>query len=308
LNNGLVWRAFTAVRGDLYRSFDDPNFDDDLETRVSGHGGLELRFPMVRRDPGMTHVLEPVVQAVYAPFGHNPDDVPNDDSLSVEFDETNLFQPNRFPGRDRVEPGPRLNVGLHYGLLMDNGLEFDATVGQVFRLEDERDFSARSGVTRAVTDFVGALSVQYDPWFSLTNRFQFDGDGRARRNEVTAKASFWRVDAEAGYTFITADPEAGADEDREEVVIATDFALTPNWSLSTSWRRDLVEGQNIRLGGGIRYRNECVDVEFSVARRFTSSDDAPSSTGFGLTVRLLAFGGDQSRGDTTFGCMFLEES
>ncbi len=37
--------------------------------------------------------------------------IPNEDSLDFEFTDDNLFSLNRFPGIDRLEGGPRANVG-----------------------------------------------------------------------------------------------------------------------------------------------------------------------------------------------------
>ena len=43
---------------------------------------------------------------------------------------------------------------------------------------------------------------------------------------------------------------------------------------------------------GIGYRNECVNIDLSLSRRFTSSTNVEPSTDVGLTVSLNGFGQD----------------
>ena len=50
--------------------------------------------------------------ATDAPITTRGELITNEDSRNFEFDDTNLFAINRFPGRDRYEGGPRVNYGL----------------------------------------------------------------------------------------------------------------------------------------------------------------------------------------------------
>ena len=58
---------------------------------------------------------------IAAPYGDGPDGIPNEDSQSVEFDDTNLFSPVKFTGLDLVETGPRANIGLRLAEYFPNG-------------------------------------------------------------------------------------------------------------------------------------------------------------------------------------------
>ena len=70
--------------------------------------------------------LEPIAQVIYSDtIGES--DVPNNDSTLVEFDTTNLFSIDRFPGEDRVETGLRANVGLTYTRYDPAGWSLGAT-------------------------------------------------------------------------------------------------------------------------------------------------------------------------------------
>src|SRR3546814_8360508 len=50
---------------------------------------LDWRYPLVRDDGNYRELVEPIVMAVVTPYGGNPKSIPNEDSLSFEFDETN---------------------------------------------------------------------------------------------------------------------------------------------------------------------------------------------------------------------------
>jgi len=59
-------------------------------------------------------VIEPIAQVIIAPrVGTWQNRVlPNEDSLDLEFTDSNLFALNRYPGLDRLEGGTRFNVGV----------------------------------------------------------------------------------------------------------------------------------------------------------------------------------------------------
>ena len=50
----------------------------------------------------------------YAPSLSFDGVLPNEDSQSLVFDTTTLFQRDKFSGYDRIEGGTRLNAGLRY--------------------------------------------------------------------------------------------------------------------------------------------------------------------------------------------------
>ena len=293
LDNGAAVAGFAAVRGDVYSIADDPNFDDDLAARLAPYAGVEIGYPLIAHTDGAAHLLQPRAQLVAAPNAVNSDDIPNEDSLIVEFDETNIFDPNRFPGADRVESGTRLNVGLRYTRIADDPTTLDASVGQVFRLSEEGAFSEGSGLSEKESDTVASLTFGYDPYFMLTNRIRVDEDFQANRAETRGRISLGPARLQGGYVYLAKDATAGADDDREELELAAELDLTPNWRLSGAARRDLQEDATVEAGVALRYLNECAAVELFLSRDFTETADAPASTDFGVRVSLfgLADGG-----------------
>ena len=104
--------------------------------RALPQAALEWRWPWVRPAGAWRLAVEPLATAVVAPdvadLG-DADPIRNDDSLAFEFDETNLFDDNRYPGLDRVEGGTRGAVGLRLGAFGTGNARAELLFGQAFR-------------------------------------------------------------------------------------------------------------------------------------------------------------------------------
>src|SRR3546814_14707014 len=102
----------------------------------------------MRRDGSVQQVIEPIVQAVFSPSGSNPDEIPNEDSLDFEFDDTNLFKLNRFAGRDRVDSGTRIDYGLEWTGLLASGGSAGASIRHSYRFpQNPHSFHEASGLS-----------------------------------------------------------------------------------------------------------------------------------------------------------------
>ncbi|MEL6979580.1 MAG: LPS assembly protein LptD [Pseudomonadota bacterium] len=292
---GLLLDTSASVRGDAYYVADDAEFDEQFVGRVLPLASLELSYPFGKATERADHVISPIASAVYAPYGGNPDEIPNEDSIDAELDELSIFSNNRFPGLDRWEEGPRATAGLRYQrIARDAGPDIEATIGQTYRLRDGQ-FSSGSGLSDEVSDIVGSWQVAFDKLGSfgdditVGHRFRVNDELSFHRNEVYASAElFDRARFSGGYVFLDADPEAGSEDDRAEVNARAELDVTNYWTVLGGARRDLEENRFVTALGGLRYADECIEVDFAVSRRFNSVEDAPASTNFGLSVRLLS--------------------
>ena len=290
---GLAVTGFAEVRGDMFSSVGDPDVPDTPGARFFGQGGVELRYPLLW-DPadGADHILEPVVQAIMAPYGHNGD-FPNEDSLVTEFDELSVIERNHFSGLDRIEEGPRVNFLLRYDRISDEGLRFDAAVGRTYRFSEVDEFSSGSGLQDQESDFVTAWQASYDPYVVVRHRMRFADDATVTRNEVYGALDIDPVELSASYIFLEADPEVGAPIDREEVIAGAGLQIDRNWSLSGYLQHDLQLREFVQLGGQVTWENECAAIDVYLKRRFTDTEDAPASTSVGVNIRLLTLGTTQ---------------
>ena len=74
-------------------------------------------LPLARKVGRLTQIVEPIVSVILAPDGKNTDRMPNEDSVSFQFDDTSLFFQEPVRSIDRVEGGPRINYGLNSGFV-----------------------------------------------------------------------------------------------------------------------------------------------------------------------------------------------
>ena len=150
---GQVWTPFAYVRADgFWNKFETAGFqnsqilnfvggDDDFVGRLMPAVGLEYRYPFVAQsnDWGM-HVLEPIGQVVARPNETRIGRLPNEDAQSLVFDDTTIFNWDKFSGYDRVEGGVRSNIGGQYSFTGVNGFYANALVGQSYQLAGRNSF------------------------------------------------------------------------------------------------------------------------------------------------------------------------
>ena len=91
-----------------------------------------------------------------------------------------------------------------------------------------------------------------------------------------------------------AEPYENRPLDTSEWTMDAAYKLDQNWTGKFDWRYDFIEGDAAYAGIGLEYRNECVKVDLSLSRRFTSSGSLTPSTDFGFTVSLTGFGSNSS--------------
>lgn len=279
---GIRAKAFTELELDFYRVRDSNQFPDDILSSFHPSVGAEISWPLGQSFANSRHVFQPIVQVMYTADPSWNDAVPNEDSRQVEFDETNLFDLNRYPGQDASEIGLRANLGATYTIFNDDGWEISAATGVVLRSETNRQFSQ---------DFLGAVSFEFPPNFSAIGRFLLDEEFVVKRTEAELDISVDRFDLGGSFVYLLADPRAGSDTDRSEGTLRGGYRLTPSWEVDMRFTRNFITGKPVRASGGITYGNECIEIELSLSRRYTRSEAVPSSTDIDLVVQLAGFGG-----------------
>ena len=304
---GVRATTFAEVQGDLYRVWDDITFGDNLLFRLTPSVGADFSLPLSQSTKsGALLVLSPVAQFIYTPELALNDTVPNEDSLQVEFDESNLFGLSRFPGEDRIETGFRANVGVSYRRYDPSGWTIGVDVGQIFRASANTQFSTGSGLSGKRSDILAAISFELPPKYRLISRLLVAPNVGIRRAETELALDFDKLDFEATFAFLAADVVADSPVDRSEANIAIGYQISNTWSTSASLRRDLLGNENIFGKIGLIYANECVEVAVSLSRRFTTSNNVPPDTNFDVSVKLAGFGGGTTRRERAGTCMEVQ--
>jgi LPS-assembly protein len=284
---GLVFTGLAGVAADLYSVRQDSTYPSTVE-RVTPIAAVELRWPLARQTARASHLLEPIAQVVWTPDRLTR--VPNEDSVLVEFDETNLFSLNRFAGIDGRERGLRANLGFHYTRTAASGWSLGLAAGRVFRADDLGQFTAASGLSGTSSDWVTALNLSFGNRLSLINRAVFDDDFTVSKHEMRLAWHGEKVDLASSYIALDQDLAEGMTRDAAEWTLDAAYQVQDNWRARANWRYDFVTDRATRAGLGLTYENECIAVDLSLSRRFTSSTNVNASTNFVLSIGLNGFG------------------
>ena len=297
-NYGLLIDGNVGVQLDNYNIRDDTTFDDTLRTTT--YVETSLRYPLIRRGTQATHLLEPVAQLAWSDV--NGGDIENEDSTATEFDQSNLLSLSRFAGEDAVETGLRGALGLSWTRVASTGLDSTITVGRVFREDANDDFTLTSGLMGTSSDWLLAGQVLTPGNLAFDGRFLITDDFSITKAEARGVWSGDRLDMTATFIFLPEDADEDRTEDVVEWTIDTDYKFNDTWSAGIDARYDVISNGPSETGIDIRWRNECVTVDFSVSRRFTTSTTLDASTDFGLSVGLNGFSAGRTVDSSAHRC------
>ncbi len=289
--------TFEALgRGDVYRTQDvlltDPTASKNSRTiaRALALASLEWRWPFVSTTASgnTSYVIEPIVQLIGAPYGGNPKGIPDEDSASFEFDTTDLFNINKFPGIDRWEDGPRAMAGTRWSAVFPDGV-IEATLGEEFRLKDNHHFAPDSGLGGTRSDIVGRIKVDFSPYIDLTHQIRFNQQtGAIESNQVDLKAKYDRSFIDLTYLSLPQeDLGTGIPQSRKEINLSASLGVYENWFIFASAIRDLEQSEMRDARLGLTYQDECFQFSLGFRRQFTVDRDLRPSSSVIFQIGLL---------------------
>ena len=291
LPGGVLASAQAELAADAYTIRQDSEYDANV-TRVDPVAAIELRWPLSRVSGAATDIIEPVAQLVWSP--RHSSRIPNEDSRLLEFDEGNLFALGRFPGRDLRESGLRANLGVSWTRIDPAGWQIGVTAGRVLRARDGSGFEGNGPLSGSNSDWLLATHFTGNNGLSIANRALFDDSFSVSRNEARLGWAQPGVQLSAGYLWMVADAQESRSRDVSELTVQSGWQITDGWWASAEGRYDFAADQAQRAQVGVQYANECVTVDLSLARRFTSTENLRPETDINLAVRLGGFGGQQN--------------
>jgi len=274
---------------------------DGFSGRIHPQLKADWRLPLARQHGSVSQIIEPLASVIVSPYGGNSPKIPNEDSIDLEFDDTNLFSDNRFTGYDRVEGGPRINYGLKWGLVGSKGGHTTVFAGQSYRLKDDDTFSAGSGLEGHLSDFVGRLNISPGSHLDLIYRTRLDKDNLSpKRNEIQMTAGPPALKVSTNYVFFDSQDDSEF-SGREEISGNINAKLNRLWRSSFAGRYDLEgDGELRSLALGLTYECECFTFSTTLTRQFYEDRDLrPNDTIlFKLTFKTL---GDVQTGFNNVG-------
>ena len=270
-------------------------------TRMFGVGAVGLRWPWYRiNSNGGIGIVEPQIQLVRSVSSNSA--VPNDDSTQVEFDEGNLFRLNRAPGLDLIENGSRLNVGLAGSQFMDSGSNLSWKIGRVLRSEALSTFPSGSGLSNSISDWLLATNFQQKNGIELINRALIASDGVVTKSETSLKVNRNQHQIRATHVELTKDSNILQNQSLSSVALEWSYNLNSNWRSDSKFQFDSNIGRLSKLELGLRYENECVNVDLSSSRSFSTSSTLIDKTDFTLSVELTGFSSSDRQNAKSHKC------
>jgi LPS-assembly protein len=273
---------------------------DSTELRVMPTVGLEYRYPFISVHSWGTQTIEPIGQIIVRPSEPSIGKLPNEDSQSLIFDDTNLFKIDKFAGWDRVEGGGRANVGVQYTAQFNHGGFVNAVFGQSYQLFGTNSFATGDNTNTGIgtgldtnkSDYVARLSYQPDRIYSFTTRFRFDQDTfEVRRFETEARASFDRWTVSALYGQYDAQPSLGFLTKREGILANGSFKLDQNWLVSGAVRYDIDAHSIAGTQFGVGYIDDCMIIAMNYITNYVYSGNVTKDQRVVLQLTLRTLGG-----------------
>jgi LPS-assembly protein len=309
-DNGQMITPFFQVRGD-FASLDvdnQPGVSNYMATGQSNLArampavGVEYRYPFVDVEPWGTQTIEPIAQVIIRPNETDIGKFPNEDAQSLVFDDSNLFQIDKYSGWDRVEGGSRANVGFQYTAQFSHAGSVNVMFGQSYELFGQNSFAVGditntgldSGLDKTISDYVGRITYQPNSVYSFTARGRFDqATFTPERLELESRANFDRWSLQLLYGDYAAQPLLGFLTRREGILAGASYKVTPNWALLGSLRYDIENNQFDQTRLGVGYVDDCfmLSVNWLTGYTYTATGPVRNSTVM-LQLSLRTLGPD----------------
>lgn len=299
---GFLSTLKASVREDAFivnnaPSPDSPGvtYNRDATNRIFPQGQLTLSYPLAAYGETFAHTVEPIFALSASPTRKLDPRIPNEDSLDVDFDTSNLFELNRYPGTDRLEQGIRASYGFKTGFYTNSGSKTELTLGQSYRLSDDPLFPKGTGFDVPLSDYVGQLKFDPGSWLTMDYNFRFDKDLKvSRRHEIST--SFGIPEFRPNFIYTYSDPAifiSGLSNRVEELKMGLNSNFVEFWSFSfgrTYDLRDPVDGLRT-TSAALAYADECFTTSLSFSRDETIRTDIKSGDTYHFRVLFKNLGG-----------------
>jgi LPS-assembly protein len=272
---GDVWNFTATVQGDIYNvdRIDHPVVPgrsfSGVVGRILPQATLDWRWPFVRNGgDGNYQVVEPMVSVSVAPSIGSQWRIPNENAQDIVFDETNLFNANRFVGSDRLEGGQRVTYGMKFGLFGAGGGASTLFIGQSYRLNDKQAF-VDNQTSSNLSDVIAAVSINPGQFWDGFARLRFDSEKlNVRQADLLTNIGPKSFRVSLNYLFIDDTLVAPNDfGDRQEFNFGVTSQLTDHWSVGAVWSHDLENQKTRYYGGRLKYEDECFIFALDAQRR-----------------------------------------
>jgi LPS-assembly protein len=224
------------------------SYNNQFQGTVTPGVGLEWRYPLLARLPIGSLVIEPIGQIIARPDAPTSNLLVNLDAQSLVFDDSNLFEWNKYSGYDRFETGVRANYGAQFTLDMDQHGYVNALFGQSaqvagvnsFNTPDAANIGLESGLNTPLSNYVARVSYVPNSNYSFITKAQFDQATWAlTRLDVSAHAKYGPLDFSGQFADYEQQPMIGYIYRREGLQFASKYDIAEHYFVSGNINFDL---------------------------------------------------------------------
>ncbi len=304
LPGGVLVNPFAEARFDYYQLDNTPSEVSNV-SRGAASLGTRLSYPLYRPGKYIDVLIEPEAMVAYGTAGTNDPDIPIEDSLFYELDETSLFEANAASGYDTYEGGSKASLGASISARWKNGMSITALGGRRWRDTADPVFDVGSNLDGTVSDWVAGITADFGNPLKLETRVRLDDDSLSlNRIDARINSNIWRLRTNARYYSISGDVTASGFSD-EGIEVGADFKVTDNYYLLYTLSRDIsgrsnifgrtTEPSDIRQTIGVAYEDDCSRFEVFFERSEARDRDLgpEDSIKFRFALKTLGdFGSD----------------
>lgn len=304
---GLITTLSGLLHLDAYSADNvvDPNgntiHNRVLFARQFEQANATVGYPVSRSGDGYQQMLEPLVAITAAPNFYNSTKLPIEEGQDINFDETNLFSPNRFTGYDLIEGGSRATYGLRHIITTDSGGRVDMFGGQSYDFSRNNAFTSTSGLQDHVSDYVGRISVAPNPYLEANYSFRLNHSTFEPEREyaqVSAGVPLFRPFARysSGYSLGSNGIIQKIDD--------TNFGFDTHFAKYWAFHVDHTQGFDPQPGprstsASLSYTDECFIGAVSISQSDTSQIGLSAGTSVLFHIFLRNLGGIHTDGATS---------
>ena len=275
LPGGVLLNPFAEARYDYYQLDNTPSNASSVGRGVATIGS-RISYPLYRPGEWVDIIVEPEAMVAYGTSGANDPDIPIEDSLFYELDETGLFEANAASGYDTYEGGSKASIGTSISARWKNGISISALAGRRWRDMEDPIFDVASNLDGTVSDWVGGVTADFGRPLKVETRVRLDDDSLAlNRIDARINSRIWRLNTSARYYRIDGDVTTSGLSD-EGVQLSAGFRVTDNYYLRYSLNRDISgradetgrisDPSDISQTLGVAYEDDCSRFELLFER------------------------------------------
>lgn len=305
-SNGLRVVPFLQGRLDVYDVRGQSTLvpSSSTFTRLFGVAGATVSYPLVKVTPKATFILEPIAQVAVSPNLSRNLRIPNEDSIDFQFDETNLFEPNRSPGFDLIESGQSITVGGRATVTLPDGQNGSVIFGRRYATQPDYGVPYRTGLRSENSDYV--LYADASPLKNIWVFGRFRMAPEFQRIDYAEVGARFATDRLAGYVSyvdehlspsflpvaspnpLITGPTAPGSAEVKDLDIHGEAFVTRHWGASGYVIVD--NGYLRRQDFGLIYRDNCIRVEVLYRHDETFNGTLGPTTSVVLRLTLATFG------------------